>query len=454
MRVPRGLVPGLILALFLPTAPAAGQGIDTVVVDVAEAERRALENNPLLERPRADVELSRAQRQRAERARWLPQFNLRNIWGPIPRQRGEFTETGVLISPDSAKGISDLRWFTQVELQVLQPIYTFGKVGTRIDAAEHQIEASEANLASQRAEVRLQVQELYWGVVLGRELLDVADDVTDRVEEADSTLQERYDEGSATQNDLFKFELFRYDVESRKREAEDRVEMARAGLRAAMGLPEGTPYRVETEALAPLDATLDSLPRYTEMALRNRAQLSQLEAGIAARNSLVEAEERDRYPNLFAGGEFRVNHAPDRFKPENPFWDDHTNFVRGGVVVGFEWNLNFMQHSDEAEISRLEARRLRALLEPLKERIRHEVREAYLEARRARADVADSERALQASENWLRAEFQTFDIGVAEIEDVIDAFRANVEMRIEHLRNIAELNTALSALSRAVGTDL
>jgi len=454
VRAPAALLAVALLVLPAGVAPAAAQGADTVVVSLADAERRALEHNPLLERPRTEVELSRARHERAKGAGWLPELSLRNVWGPIPRQRGEFTETGVLISPDTAKGISDLRWFTQVDLEVLQPIYTFGKIRTLAEAAEHGVDASRASLASTRAEVRHQAEELYWGVLLGRELLRVADDVDARVQEADSTLQEQYEEGSATQNDLFKFRIFRYDVDRRRREAEDRLRMAREGLRAAMGLGEETPYRLETRVLEPRRVELDSLERYTALALEHRPRLAELRAGIAARSSLAEAERKERYPNLFAGGQFRLNQAPSRFDPRNPFWDDQTNFVRAGVVVGFEWNLNFMQHDDEAEISRLEARRLRDQLAPLRERIRIEVREAYLEASRAQADVADSEEALQASDNWLRAELQTFDIGIGDVEDVIDAFRANAEMRIEHLRKIAELNTALSALRRAVGTEI
>jgi len=448
---------GLLCALLPCAASPALSGdasADTLVLSLEEAEARALENHPLLEQPRVDVELSRAEAEEASGRRILPEFSLRNVWGPVPRQRGEFNEFGVLTSPDSVKEITDLRWFTDVQVQALQPLYGFGKAGARLEAAESQVDLREAELATTEADVILQVRELYWGLVLAHELEDVAQDVLGRVAEADSTLEERFEEGEITQNEMFKFEIFRYEAHRRNRELQARAAEARAGLRAALGLPEGTPYRPAVTALEPVEVELDSLETYLDAAVRNRPELSQLRAGIAARRSLVEAEERDRWPTLFAAAEFRINRAPSRFDPENPFWRDETNFTRGGLLLGFEWEMNFLQHRNEAQVSRLEARRLEAQEGPLQERIRQEVRSAYLQARRARGDVEAGEEALQASENWLRAELQTYDMGLGDVEELIDAFRANAEMRTEQLENIAAFNNAVAELSRQVGRDM
>lgn len=451
----RSLV-GLALAMLAGAAAAPAQAPDTVVLDLEEAERRALRYHPLLDRARKDLELSEARRTRASHATLLPRFNLRNVWGPIPRQRGEFTDAGVLTSPDTSKGISDLRWFTQVDLQLTQPLYTFGRADALESAARSGVDASEANLAGTRAEVKRQVRDLYWGVVLGRELQEVAGEVMDRVEEAEGRLREQYEAGDATQNDLFKFRIFEYRAQKRRREATTELEKARAGLRALVGLDSEVPYRVGHESLRPVDVRVDSLDldRLMALARRNRPQLDQLRAGIDARRELARASRRERWPDLFVGAEVSLNQAPSRFEPDNPFWEDQTNFFRPGLAVGFNWDLNFIRHRDEARIQRYRAEKQAAALGPLELKVREEVRAKYLEARRARNDLEGSRDALTASENWLRAEMQTLEIGINEIQDVIDAFRANVEMELEHLRNIREYNTALAELSRAVGVDL
>jgi len=446
----------MVLCLVLAPAGARAQAsaADTVIVGLAEAEARALEQSPLLGPALASVEIARAQQSRAEHARFLPELKLRNVWGPIPRARGEFNEFGVLMSPDTMTGLDDLTWFTQVDLNFVQPLYTFGKLGATLDAARHQVEAVRADVQKTRAEVLLQVRQLYWGALLSEELLGVSRSVNDRVAEAEQRLQELYDEGDASQNDLFKFEIFKYQVRSQTREVESGRTKALAALKAMVGVPDSVPIRLADASLDALQVELDSLSAYVREALASRPELQQLEAGIAARRALVRAAEAASRPTLFLAGQLSINESPGRFDPRNPFVNNPTNFTRPGLVVGFDWNLNFRDNRDKAAVERFEAEKLEAQARPLRLMIEQQVREAYLDVERARIDVEEGRDALRASENLLRAELQTFDIGLGSIDDVIDAFQSNVTMAVEQLRNIAELNTKLAELSRRVGRDI
>ena len=166
------------------------------------------------------------------------------------------------------------------------------------------------------------------------------------------------------------------------------------------------------------------------------------------------AEQRDAWPTLFFAGSISGNLAPDRYDPRNPFWQNQTNYFRGGGVLGFEWNFNFGQHRAEAAVQRTEMIQLESQADALTALMEQEVRQAWLKAGRAYTDVEEGRAALQASENWLRAELQTYDIGMSEIKDLIDAFRANAEMKVTQLKNIADFNVAVAELSRRVGLDL
>ena len=229
---------------------------------------------------------------------------------------------------------------------------------------------------------------------------------------------------------------------------------ARAGLRAVLRIPENAPFRVEAEALEPLDVTLDSLSTYVSAALAARPEVRQLQAGINARQSLVRAAERASYPTLFVAGQVKFNAAPGRFDSRNPFVNNPTNFFRPGIVLGLDWDLNFFQNNDKTALQRYETAKLEAQVYPLRLMIEQQVREAYLDAVRARADMQDGRRALRASQNLLRAELQTFDIGLGGIEDVIDAFKANVGMTLAQFQNIATLNSRIAELSQRVGREI
>jgi outer membrane protein TolC len=448
------------LACAGPVGPGVAQVVqpaqsaDTLVLSLSRAEALALDNHPFVSSARVDLQLAEARRTRARHSRWVPELRLSNVWGPIPDARGEITEFGVLVSPDSVDAINNLGWFTQTSLELVQPLYTFGRIDRLVGAAEAGVEASAAGVEATSDEVRLQVRKAYWAMVLGEQLVDVADEVLREIEEADVQLQERYEDGSVSQNDLFEFEIYRFRAQKGRREAVDGLEMARAALRAAAGIQDGVPIRAETPELTRLAVNLDSLAGYLHMAREGRPELAQLRAGIAAQSSLARATRSEYYPQLFLAGAVEWNHAPGRFDPRNPFVYNPTNFFRPGVVLGFDWNVNLFQTRDRVRIAEHEAAKLSAQLSPLAEKIQLDVREAYLGLVRAAANVEDSERALTAADNWFRAESQTFDLGIGEIQDLVDAFQAKIEMEREHLQSIFDFNTALADLSRAVGRDL
>lgn len=447
------LVSGLLWCAF-STGSAVAQGADTVALTLTRAEALALENNPVLEGARADLSLAEARRSAASHSRWLPELSLRNVWGPIPDARGVVTETGVLVSPDTMNAIRNLGVFTEMNLELVQPLFTFGRIDALVGAAEAGVSASRAGMRATADEVRLQVRKLYWGMVLGEELVRLADEVLGEIAEAEPQLDERYEDGSVSQNELFEFEIYKFRARKSRREVADGLEMARAALRAALGLGEDVPIRAEAPGLAPVDVEPGPVSDYLAMARESRPELSQLQAGVAAQRSLAKSRRGEYYPQLFFAGQVRWNHAPGRFDPRNPFVYNPTNFFRPGFVLGFEWNANLFQTRDRVRIAQREAARLSAQLSPLSEKVALDVREAHARLVRAAADVAESEEALTAADNWFRAESQTFDLGIGEISDLVDAFQAKIEMETEHLRSAFTFNTALADLSRAVGRDL
>lgn len=429
---------------------------ERLVLSLAQCEELAVENSMMVRQASVGLELAHIEKSRASHARYLPEFTLRNTWGVVPRARGVFTETGVLTSPDTAAGFSDLRPFTQVDMDLVQPIWTFGKLQGLNDAAAHRVEAGEANLDAKKAEVLLKVRELYWGVVLGYELLSVVRDAVDEIARAEEKLQEKLDEGSdeVSQNDVFKLQLFKYEISKQHREALDKIEVGRSALRAALGLQPTVEVDVENRQLEPLVVAVDSLPVYLDMALSYRPELAQLRAGINARSALVTVSKSEYLPQFFFGAQLKFNYAKDRFDSNNPFVYNPTNFFRRGAVLGFNWNLNFWQSRDRVHLAELERERLLQEEPALVGGIRLDVERAYREFKRAEADLEEGRTALTASDNWLRSEGQTFDIGIGEVKDFIDAFRTNGAMKAEQLRNVFDFNTSLARLSKAVGRDL
>ncbi|NIR51794.1 TolC family protein, partial [candidate division KSB1 bacterium] len=404
------------------------------------------------------LEISKAKLTRAKHAKILPRFELRNVWGPSPRARGELAPSGgFVISPDTATSIpGDLRYFTELDVDLLQPIFTFGRLSGATKAASFGVEAEEANVLKEKGKVRFQVRQLYWAFVLGKELLAVVQDADEELTKAENKVEKQLDEGSdeVSQTDLFKLQIFRYDINERLREARGKRDLTDSALKTTLGLEDDVGIEVATEYLEPLDVRIDSLDVYYEMAYRNRPELSQLRAGISARRALVNVRKSEYFPQFFLGAEIKYNFAEDRFDPNNPFIYNPTNFFRPGIVAGINLNLNFWQTRDKVRIAQAEYLQLAQKEKLLLDGIKLDVQRVYIELRQVARNMRDSRRALKASENWLRSTSMTFDIGVGDVKELIDAFKANGAMQAKHLENIFKYNVAIAKLGKAVGKDL
>ena len=73
-----------------------------------------------------------------------------------------------------------------------------------------------------------------------------------------------------------------------------------AGLKVLTGLQVDT-IPLKDKRLNPVALPVEGLKEWTNLAIENRAEFKQVEAGLAARRSLVEAHKAESRPIIFAG---------------------------------------------------------------------------------------------------------------------------------------------------------
>lgn len=434
------------------------QDREQLVLTLEEIENRAFENNLSIRSAELGVKASEAKHTQAAHAKILPQFGVKNVWGPIPRARGIVNpETGFVTSPDTVTRIpQDLRYFTELDLNLVQPIFTFGKLSSLEDAAYFGVQADEANLKGEQENVQLQVRKIYWGLLLAKELLAVIEDAQNELQKAENKIQEKLDEGSedVTQNDLFRVQVFEYQINKQHRDALTKIAVARASMKTLLGLPEDTDIKMAAEYLDPIDVQLDSLDKYLTIGLRDRPELARLRAGMSAKRASITVAKSDYFPQFFLGGQIRYNFAKDRFDPKNPFLYNPTNFFRPGIVIGLNLNLNYLQTRDKVRVAQVEYAQLTSREKELIDGIKLDILKTYTELLEAESDMNESRKALRASDNLLRSASMSFDIGIAPVGELIEAYRVNGAMQGEHYQNIFEYNVKLAELSKAIGQDL
>jgi outer membrane protein TolC len=453
MRVLRPFSVLALALLHVGALSAQGQRFS-----LPQSIRRAIERSVELQQSELKVEAARAKLSQAAHAGVLPKLEWREVIGPIPRARGFLDpKTGFVISPDTSTKIpQDLRYFVQTEIELLQPLHTFGKLPALREAAAQGVEASRAAKLSKQHEIELRVKKLYWSVLLAKEAQRIVEEAQNKLDEADQKLEEKLEEGSeeVSQNDRFKLQVFGYEIAKRRAEVEAQSRMAKEALRLSLGLPADAEFDVADEYLEPVSFGLEGVEVYLELARRQRPEVRRLQAGLNAARSLVRVARSDYYPQFFIAGGIRHNFAKDRYDPKNPFVYNPTNYFRPWALLGFRYSLDFFRTRDKVQEAQIAVQTLDVTERLLHDALQLEVRRAYEKVVETATKLRESKKAMKASERWLRSASMTFDIGVGEIKDLLEAFKANGEMRAEYYRNIYEYNVAVATLEKTVGQTL
>lgn len=443
----------VVTGLLLVTGISHAQESDTLRLSLSEAIALALDRSGEVQITDLAVETSRVRETRASRARWVPSLEMRTVTGMLPRRRAEEPVQGLYRSPDSTTGLKDLRPFVDVRLEMVQPIFTFGKLSNAIKAARAGVRAAEAERAGTTAGVAFDMVRLYWAMVLADELEVLVADAQNKMTSAEETVRDKLDtdDETVTYQDLWKIQLFGFEVHKNSEALRKERRLAQATARMMLGLPEATMLVPAEDGLRPVDISAPDLVTVIAAARTQRPEIRQLSAALEAVTAKVGVATAQFKPTLFLAGEYRYNYAMGIFDHRNPFQYNPVNFSRPAAVIGMNLNLGYHLLQTELEEARLQQRIVSEQQRRATDGIALEAQRAYFTFREAEANLEHSATARRAGERWQRAAAQNWDLGIGETKDLIDAFKANGTMQAAYREAVFDFNVAAADLRRVMG---
>ncbi len=461
--LPSALRPLLLLcaALLLTAPPASAQNdparLDTVRLSLQEALARSLKVSPEVGRRRAQRAFAEARHDEAQASRFLTQFQLTTAHSvapglDIPADNTRPTDA-LYLNPDVENDWDDLRPFNAIDVELTQPIWTWGELSGSIEAARYGIGVEEAAVRAQALEVALRTGQIYYNLLLTEALTNVIDEAGEIVERAEREVQRLLEEGAQDVDnaDLFQVQITEQEYQRRVVELRQSRKLARSALRRQLFLPARTVVRLADRFLEPIDLRLDSLEVYIQRALARRPEIDQATAGIRALDALVEVARSDYYPKLFFRASGSLSYAAGRYRQESAYISEP--FLGRGTRTGFgiRQNLNFFQTQARVEQARAERNAVRYQKEAAAQLIRFETEEAYRRLLIARGDVEARDEQLRLSDEWLRTEQINFDLNLGDTENLVDAVRQNLELQAAYYEAVRNYNVAVLRLLRATG---
>jgi len=172
----------LALFLLLVLLPLSQGQAETVVLDLQQAVDRALQVDPRITEKERHVDLARA-RLREVRGADGWSLNMNTFLGFAPKVRGGVFETtntdgtksiGVASDAFDINGLSP--WY-YLEMRLVKPLHTFGKITHYSKAAAGNIQVKRGDIRLARAQTRMDIAKAYYGYLTARDTRRLLDDM-------------------------------------------------------------------------------------------------------------------------------------------------------------------------------------------------------------------------------------------------------------------------------------
>ena len=336
--------------------------------------------------------------------------------------------------------------FGSAQLDITQPIYTFGKIAHARSAARAGLDAQRALADEAAGDLAVDAARAYWGVKTARELGGMLDDGIDEIAKALAQLEDRTGgkgKPDVSIQDRQRVAVLLAEAKVQRAEARQTEAAALAGLRALTGIPDADTDDAE---LAAIDRAVPA-----QAASDRRPQAVAAQTGARAADELAEMANSQHYPDLAVVASGVIARAQGADDPPSAFANDPYNRSGAGLVLGLSWTLEPWTVAARVKRARAEAHKAHAQSALAAIGARYDADSALAEATAAHDKVAAATEGERAARTWLASVLQAEAIGTAESKDLADAYIAWFQMRARWAQAVFQWNVAVVRIDRAAG---
>lgn len=425
-------------------------GQEILSLDLKGCIERVVRFHPELGEYKKDIEIYKAKLSQAEGAT-LPKIEIMSFVGPSPKAEKEAISPiiNTEIKSTTINGI-----FGMIGIQLVQPIYTFGKLSGYRTAAEGGIKVSEAEIQKKRSELIFKIKELYWSLALLRDLKGLAVEIRDELEKAIKKTEEdlKREIPSTDELTLYKLKTYLGEVKRNLNELDKNEGVIIEALKFMTGIPLSQKINVITPPLSYEEAYINK-DEMINKAFSLRPEIVQIKEGIKAKQALLDIEKSNLYPQVFALLKGNFSAATNRDRIHNPYISDPLNSSYFALLLGMSFTIDFGITKGKIKEAKLEYEKILEKKKLAEQGIPVQITKAYLEYLEATKTAKDLEEAFKNAKKWFIAADANLDMGIGEIKDLADAVLAYANTRINYLKALFNQKIAIANLMHASGLD-
>ncbi len=444
-----------MLALLLASVLAAN-GARCGPLDLATAQALVIARSDEVAIQKAQVLAAQADVAVATSIAFVPEFALLFLTGVVPGARlGPDAGPNNIsdIASGSNRGLTELGFFGRVEVNVVQPLYTFGRLSAAREAARAGLAAQQDLVQDKVNAVRQQTIKLVLAATLTRRLLTIVSDVESALKDVDAKMAQslKDNDGEVTTEDRYRLELFKSQLLQSKAEVIRAQRLARAALATLMVIPEPDLQLKEDPFPDPSNVEAPDILAVRAEAEQDRPDIRALDKAIEAKRAEVHATWAEQWPQFFIAGQFAYSKAPNRDVVSNPYVGDYFNALTVYAALGFRQNLSFFMLKAREDKSNAELNTLLRQRQAASHGVDLQVEEAHADLVFAIAKRKAARAALAAGKSWFRSAGLNFAVGVGDAKGVVDAYQGYAKSQYDDAQSTYDVLVAQGRLNQVLG---
>lgn len=424
-----------VAAITFVSTPAPAQTAQTAqTLSLQQAEQIAIQNHPQIQAATALASAADAQR-REVRAPYYPNVN------------GSLTGAEAVDSNRIGAGaLNDPRIFDKYAngFAVSQLVTDFGRTHQFVKSATLHARAQEENVVTSRADVLLQVDQAYFGVLRAQALLRVAQQTTSERQLVSNQVTQMAANQLKSQLDVTFANVDLSQAQLLLIQAQNNLQASYADLTRAMGFADQRTYNLMEEAQSP-PPPMD-LPTLIQQAIRNRPDFISQQFEVNSAESFATAERDLWFPTVSVAGAAGLI----------PF---HTTVNANGLndqyaAAGFNVNIPiFNGHAFGAQRNEAQSRALaqQQNLRDLQDRIVRDVNKAWLDANSGYQRLSVVQQLVDQATQALNLAQARYQLGLSSIVELTQAQLNLTQAQIEQVNATYDYQAQLSALNYQIG---
>ncbi len=433
--------------VLLTTILTAQAGNHPPPLTLADAIATAVKFNPYVQAAHYELDATNAQVVQA-RSGLMPQLDVSETYNRTTSPLWAFgtkLNQGVITNqdfdPDRLNDPDAIDNF-RTALTLSWNIFDGGQTWIGWRQAKQNLEAGTLALKRTEQEIIAQTAISYVGCLLAAENRNVVVQALETARAHLKVVEDRQRSGLAVKSDVLRAQVRIGDLEQQRLQADSQVKVALAQLGAVMGRPEATAPTVQlVTGFHQRLPTSGGLDEWIQRALKQRADLKQLDVQEAVARKQLARSRAAHYPTLALQGNYEIN--------TEDFDDSHDNYTVGAVV---QINLFSGQRiSGRSAEAKAMAAKIRAMRDGLALSVRVDTQRAYYQAHSTWQSIQVAQTAVDQAEEGLRIIANRYRNGLLALVSLLDAQVALQQAQTRHFRALHDYKVARISLALASG---